>query len=248
MYVGWLGLSSQRKEEMAMKSSILAVEDDNDIQDLLTYNLVQAGYKVFNAYDGAKGLELANQHQPSLILLDIMLPEVDGLTACRRLKENPKTAHIPIIMLTAKGEENDIVLGLELGADDYMVKPFSIKELVARIRTSLRRQKNPTEVSPRNTIDHGPISMDLNEHVVKVEGESIKLTLAEFNLLKKLIETPGRVFTRNQLLKTVAGEDTFVIDRNVDVHIRALRKKLSDASIYVETVRGIGYKFKKDRA
>ena len=181
-------------------------------------------------------------------MLDILLPKIDGLRTCRKLKENKETSNIPIIMLTAKGEENDIVLGLELGADDHMVKPFSIKELVARIRASLRRNNENSTKEPAQIMKRGPVSMDLSEHVVEVDSNKLQLTLAEFNLLKKLMTSPGRVFTRSQLLKTVAGEDTFVIDRNVDVHVRALRKKMGDASIYIETVRGIGYKFKKDNA
>ena len=219
---------------------ILVIEDDPDILELIQFNLEKHSFKVSTAASGELGLQFAKEFQPDLILLDVMLPTMDGHTVCRNLKEIPETKNIPIIMLTAKNEESDIVVGLELGADDYMGKPFSPRELYARIKALLRRSR-PTQEN-RNFLHCGPISLDTEKHEIFFEGNQIHLTLTEFNILKTLISKPGRVFSREQLIRNVMGDQTYVIDRNVDVHIRALRKKLGEKSEFIKTIRGVGYK------
>jgi DNA-binding response OmpR family regulator len=218
---------------------------------LIQFNLERDGFRTRTAANGAIGLEAALAKTPDLILMDIMMPVCDGLTALKRMRETSSPLkNVPVIMLTAKGEESDIVIGLELGADDYVSKPFSPKELVARIRAVLRRVTEDkvragATASSGNLADMlrvGPIEMDLEKHEAWVHGKPLVLTLAEFNLLKTLISKPGRVFTRDQILERVAGADTFVIDRNVDVHVRAVRKKLEDEAEFIQTVRGVGYK------
>jgi DNA-binding response OmpR family regulator len=232
-------------------ADILIIEDEADIRELIQFNLEREGYKARTAGNGATGLEAALAKTPDLILMDIMMPVCDGLTALKRMRESSSPLkNVPVIMLTAKGEESDIVVGLELGADDYVSKPFSPKELVARIRAVSRRVNDEVSragatATPGKTSDMikaGPIEMDLEKHEAWVHGKPLMLTLAEFNLLKTLISKPGRVFTRDQILERVAGADTFVIDRNVDVHVRAVRKKLEDEAEFIQTVRGVGYK------
>jgi DNA-binding response OmpR family regulator len=219
---------------------ILVIEDDADISELVQYNLERQGFKVHAANDGEDGLQMAQTILPSLIILDIMLPGVSGLKVCQKLREHGKTAQIPIVMLSAKGEEADIVTGLELGADDYVPKPFSPNELVARVRSVLRRVKSAQSTS--DVIEAGPLRIDLARHEVLVNGSHIPFTLAEFNVLRTLASKPGRVFTRDQLLEKISGGDTYLIDRNVDVHVRAIRKKLGDDSELITTIRGVGYK------
>jgi DNA-binding response OmpR family regulator len=224
---------------------ILVIEDDGDISELVQYNLERHGYKVHAASDGEMGFQAALRLQPALILLDIMLPGVDGLTLCRRLRENNDTRHVPIIMLTAKGEESDVVVGLELGADDYVTKPFSPKELIARVKALLRRSElgeTPVRAGATGRLAVGPIEFDEERHEVFHRGQPVAFTLAEFRLLQTLISKPGRVFTRDQLLEKITGGDTYVIDRNVDVHVRAIRKKLDADADFIVTVRGVGYK------
>ena len=233
---------------------ILIVEDEADIRELIQFNLEREGFKTRTAKNGAEGLQLAEAKAPGMILMDIMMPVCDGITALRRMRESSSPLKaVPVIMLTAKGEETDIVIGLELGADDYMTKPFSPKELVARIRAVARRasddqQRAGATAAPMSgatkgaNIKAGPIEMDLDKHEAWVHGKPLVLTLAEFNLLKTLVSKPGRVFTRDPILEKVAGSDTFVIDRNVDVHVRAVRKKLEDEAEFIQTVRGVGYK------
>jgi len=224
---------------------ILVIEDDADISELVQYNLEKHGFRVHAVRDGELGFQQALKLQPSLILLDIMLPGVDGLTVCRRLRENNDTRHIPVIMLTAKGEESDVVIGLELGADDYVTKPFSPKELVARVRALLRRAGDEgTGKSAAARLVVGPVEFDAERHEVFHRGRQVAFTLAEYRLLQTLISRPGRVFTRDQLLEKITGGDTYVIDRNVDVHVRAIRKKLEGDSDFIVTVRGVGYKCK----
>lgn len=233
---------------MAAKQKILIVEDEPDIQELIQFNLEAQGYEVSVASDGEVGLSLAESVAPDLILLDIMLPGLDGLTVCRKLREIPSLKTVPIMMLTAKGEESDIVVGLELGADDYMSKPFSPKELIARIRAHLRRStERGTPVQERagaeaGILKVGPVRIDSARHEVFHGEEKLQLTLAEFKLLNALLERPGKVFTRDQLLTIIAGEETYLVDRNVDVHVRAIRKKLGDDATIIETIRGVGYK------
>jgi DNA-binding response OmpR family regulator len=231
-------------------ADILIVEDEADIRELIQFNLEREGYKPRAAFNGASGLELAHAKTPDLILMDIMMPICDGLTALRRLRESSSgLKQVPVILLTAKGEESDIVVGLELGADDYVVKPFSPKELLARIRAVLRRAAAEEQLggevfgqAPRELLTVGPVAMDMEKHEAWVKGKPLVLTLAEFNLMKTLLAKPGRVFTRDQILEKVAGADTYVIDRNVDVHVRAVRKKLEDEADFIQTVRGVGYK------
>ncbi len=222
---------------------ILVVEDDEDIQQLVEYNLLKAGYKVSVASTGEEGLRLAQGEHPDLVLLDLMLPGLDGLELCRALKRDPATARLPVIMLTAKSEEADIVTGLELGADDYVTKPFSPKVLLARIRTVLRRRGRPARDKDAVLRIHG-ITIDPGRHEVRVGGEPVELTYTEFRLLQLLAARPGWVFTRYQIVNAIRGEDYVVTDRSVDVQVVGLRKKLGDAGACIETVRGIGYRCK----
>ncbi len=229
---------------MSAKETVLIIEDDPDIVELVQYNLEREGYRVHSAGDGEKGLKEAASRKPSLILLDLMLPGIEGLEVCRRLKASTETDAIPVIMLTAKGEESDIVLGLGLGADDYVTKPFSPKELVARIQAVLRRgafSRETGEIPDR--IEAGPVAIDSGRHEVTVHGKPVALTLAEFRLLSALAAAPGRVFTRDTLVERITGGRSIVIDRNIDVHVRAIRKKLKRAADCIQTVRGVGYKF-----
>lgn len=227
-----------------MSSQVLVIEDDADISELVQYNLERQGYKVHVSGDGEHGLATALQLQPTMIVLDIMLPGISGLKVCQQLKENPKTVDIPIVMLSAKGEESDIVTGLELGADDYITKPFSPNELIARIKSVLRRSQRTAPVST-DVIEAGPVRIDSARHEVSINGAPMTFTLAEFNVLKTLVSKPGRVFTRDQLLEKISGGDTYLIDRNVDVHVRAIRKKLGDMADLILTIRGVGYKCKE---
>lgn len=223
---------------------ILIVEDEEHIQELLRFNLQNNGYEAMVASDGLLGLTMAKENRPDLILLDLMLPKMDGLDVCRAVKSDPLTQGIPIIMLTAKGSETDKVLGLELGADDYMTKPFSIRELMARVKVVLRRgakEADPSEAVKRITID--TLIIDVEKHVVQRDGVEFQLTLKEFELLKELVSNRGKVLTRNHLLDTIWGYDYYGETRTVDVHVRHLRRKIeTDEHQYIETVRGIGYK------
>ncbi len=225
------------------KESILIIEDDPDIVELVQYNLEREGFRVVAALDGEHGLKEAMQRKPALVLLDLMLPGIDGLEVCRLLKQREETSGSAVIMLTAKGEESDVVLGLELGADDYVTKPFSPKELVARVRAVLRRGKRKAVGQP-NRLDVGGVSLDAERHEVRVHGELIYFTRAEFRLLWTLVNQPGRVFTRNELVDRITAGESFILDRNVDVHVSAIRKKLLDQGDLVQTVRGVGYKCK----
>lgn len=225
---------------------ILIIEDDEHIQELLRFNLQTNGYDVIMASDGLQGLEMAKENLPDMILLDLMLPKMDGLDVCRAVKSDAQMMTIPIIMLTAKGSETDKVLGLELGADDYLTKPFSIRELMARIKAVLRRgskESEPAEPSKMVTIDN--LIIDIEKHVVHRDGIEFQLTLKEFELLRELVSNRGKVLTRNYLLDTIWGYDYYGETRTVDVHVRHLRKKIeSEQHQYIETVRGIGYKIR----
>jgi DNA-binding response OmpR family regulator len=228
------------------KKKVLIVDDEKDIVDLLAYNLGRNGYETMVASDGNAALDLAAKSAPDLIILDLMLPGIDGTEVARRLKAQPRTANIPIIMLTAKGEETDVVVGLTLGADDYVTKPFSMKVLLARVGSVLRR----AEVPPASSADGGilragPLSIDTLRHEVLVNGQPIKLTLTEFKLLSALLTARGRVLTRDQLMDKAMGADVFVTDRAIDVHVTAIRKKLGTASWLVNTVRGVGYRLRE---
>lgn len=220
---------------------ILVIEDEEDIQELLTYNLTSNGYAVDCVSSGEEALQIINTKLPDLILLDLMLPGIDGLTVCKQLKADDRTKSIPIVILSAKGEEVDIVVGLELGADDYIAKPFSVKVLIARVRSALRRKrKKSTSVISRNGIVINP-----EHHEMLLDGRPADLTYTEFGILHLMASQPGLVFTRSQIVDAVRGEDYAVTDRSVDVHIAGLRKKLGQYSKYIETVRGIGYRFKE---
>ncbi len=227
------------------KKMILVIEDEHDIQELVKYNLVKEGYPVSLADTGEHGIKLARSESPGLILLDLMLPGIDGLEVCKVLKGDSKTSHIPIVMLTAKGEEADIVAGLELGADDYITKPFSPRVLIARIRALLRRE------AKESVDDDAPINvhgLDINpgRHEVVVNGEAVELTFTQFRILLLLARRPGWVFTRDQIVNWSRGEDTIVTDRAVDVQIVGLRKKLGDWGRHIETVRGVGYRLQEE--
>jgi len=223
--------------------TVLVVDDEQDILELVAYNLSREGYRVTTAADGEEALEGARSQSPALIVLDLMLPGVDGLEVCRRLKADPRTQHIPIVMLTAKGEEADIVAGLELGADDYITKPFSPRVLVARLRAVLRRRaRGQTDETSVIRIDD--LVIHPGRHEVLVAGEPVDLTLTEFRILHVLARRPGWVFTRYRIVEATQGEDAVVTDRSVDVHIVSLRRKLGEYGACIETVRGVGYRFK----
>jgi len=226
------------------KEKILVVDDEEDILELLRFNLSREGCQVFCASSGEEALRLVRSEIPDLMVLDLMLPGIDGLEVARRLKSDPNTKNLPIVMLTAKGEEADIVTGLELGADDYVTKPFSPRVLVARVRAVLRRKAKeaPEETSVIRIHD---LVIDPRRHEVLVNGEPVELTFTEFGILNYMARRPGWVFTRFQIVDAVKGEDYPVTDRSVDVQIVGLRKKLGSAGKFIETVRGVGYRFKE---
>lgn len=226
------------------RGHILVVEDEEDILELIQFNLKKEGYQVSTATSGEKAVELARKNPPNLILLDIMLPGMDGLEVCKMLKHDPAILNVPIVMLTAKGEESDIITGLELGADDYMTKPFSPRVLVARVRNLLRRKKQEI-LDPNTTIKRDDIVIHPGRHEVLIKGKLIDLTFTEFKVLQVLAQRPGWVFTRQQIVDAVRGEDYAVTDRSVDVQIVGLRRKLGPHGNYIETVRGVGYRFKE---
>ena len=225
------------------KKKILVVDDEEDILELVRYNLSREGYEVTCASSGEDGLKAARNELPDLIVLDLMLPGIDGLEVARILNGNNTTKNIPVIMLTAKGEEADIVTGLELGADDYITKPFSPRIMIARIRAVLRRKTK--EVDDEAVIRINDITLNPGRHEVLVNEEPVQLTFTEFGILNFLIRRPGWVFTRSQIVDAVKGDDYFVTDRSVDVQIVGLRKKLGSAGKNIETVRGVGYRFKE---
>jgi two-component system alkaline phosphatase synthesis response regulator PhoP len=225
------------------KESIFIIEDDKNILEVLRFNLAKERYRVDYSEDGETGLLKIASKTPDLILLDLMLPGIDGLEVCRRLKTNEKTNSISIVMLTAKGEEADIVAGLELGADDYITKPFSTRVLLARIRTVLRR-KSAAATTDEGVLKIHNLVIHPGKHQVLVDGNEVELTRTEFSLIHFLAKRKGWVFTRNQIIDVVQGEDYPVTDRSVDVQIVGLRKKLGAAGEYIETIRGVGYKFK----
>lgn len=223
-----------------MASLILIAEDEPAQTEVLRYNLDKAGYEVISAADGEEALLLAEERQPALILLDWMMPQLSGIEVCRRLREKKSTHDIPIIMITARGEEADRVRGLESGADDYVVKPYSPNEMVARVKAVLRRSGGG---GVSETLQAGALTMDMAAHKVRVDGKKLKLGPTEYRLLHVLMEKPGRVFSREQLLDKAWGRDVYVEERTVDVHVRRLRKALEDAGAGnpIRTVRSAGY-------
>jgi two-component system phosphate regulon response regulator PhoB len=236
--VNWL-VSATLEGKMA-KVSILIVEDDPDILKLLAHNFRTDGYEVRTCETGREAIDTVRQRLPDLVLLDLMIPEVDGLEVCRELKRNPATRHIPVIMLTAKGEEVDRIVGLELGADDYVVKPFSPRELMLRVRAVLRRAT--AEPAVEAVWQNEGLCVDFEAHKVTVDGDEIILTVTEFKLLVELIRNRGKVQTRDQLLEKAWGYHFDGYARTVDTHVRRLRQKLGGYSHCVETVRGVGYR------
>ena len=224
------------------KTTLLVIEDDPDIVELLRYNLEREGFRVLVATDGERGLAEATRLQPDLVLLDLMLPGLDGLEVCRRLRGRDETRAIPVLVLTAKSEETDVVIGLEMGADDYLTKPFSPRELVARVRALLRRAQRASEESSKTRVELLGLVLDLTRHEAVNQGELAPLTRAEFRLLWTLLQRPGRVYSRNELVDEITAGEALIIDRNVDVHVSSIRKKLGETGKLITTVRGVGYK------
>jgi phosphate regulon transcriptional regulator PhoB len=226
------------------KARILIVDDEPDTQELIAFNVKNAGYDVITADDGAEALQKARRHLPDLIVLDLMIPELDGLEVCKLLRRDPITQKVPIVMLTAKGSEVDRVLGLELGANDYVTKPFSPRELILRVRNLLQQQT--AETKPTESFKIGDIHIDIAKHQVTIGQKPVDLTATEFRLLKVLAERRGRVQSREQLLQDVWHYDNIIDTRTVDTHMRRLREKLGKAARYLDTVRGVGYRFLED--
>jgi DNA-binding response OmpR family regulator len=223
---------------------VLAIEDESDILEVIQYNLEREGFNVVTSKNGEDGLELIREEHPDLVLLDLMLPDLDGLEVCRKIRSDQEISQIPVIMVTAKDTESEVVLGLGVGADDYVTKPFNPKELIARVKAVLRRSNKEPEGGTGKALERGPVTILPERHKVLVEGEPVEFTATEFSLLQFLADNPGRVYSRDQLIEHVLG--TVVTSRNIDVHIRAIRKKLNEHSHLIETVRGVGYRFKED--
>jgi two-component system phosphate regulon response regulator PhoB len=222
---------------------ILIIEDERGLTDVLSYNLQREGYDTLVAHDGQEGLRKAQMHLPDVILLDLMLPGMGGLDVCRELRGGERTRHVPILMLTAKAEETDQVVGFSMGADDYVTKPFSVKVLLQRIKALQRRSEPDTE--PGEMIEHLGVRIDRVRHRATVDGRELDLTPTEFRLLECMLRQPGRAFSRPQLMDVAIGEGAIVLERTIDVHIKTLRKKLGEKLDYIETVRGIGYRFQE---
>ncbi|MGE0757368.1 MAG: response regulator [Pirellulaceae bacterium] len=224
------------------KARVLIVEDDRSLAEVLAYNLRQSGYEVLVASDGQDGLTQAQLKLPDIVLLDVMLPVLDGLDVCRRLRADPATRDILIVMLTAKSDETDELIGFTLGADDYVTKPFSVKILLERIKALQRRRGD--ESSDEDVVACQGVLVDRARHRATCDGRPVQLTRSEFRLLDTLIRQPGRVFKRSELIDAALGEDTMAMERTIDVHIRALRRKLGEKADVIQTVRGVGYRFR----
>jgi two-component system alkaline phosphatase synthesis response regulator PhoP len=229
---------------MSQKKRILLIEDEEDIAALIKLQAELSGFKLHVEVDGINGFRAVEREKPDLVLLDIMLPGQNGYDVCRKIKSTPELKSIPVIILTAKDEELDILLGLELGADDYILKPFSPKVLMSRIRAVLRRGKE-NEKAPK-TLSFGEFTLEVDRYLLRKKDKVITITLSEFGILKRLLLNRGKVLTRNQLLDDIHNDDSFVVDRNIDVHIAALRRKLGPNFKWIDTVRGVGYRFKGD--
>jgi two-component system, OmpR family, phosphate regulon response regulator PhoB len=222
-------------------SRVLVIEDDRALSEIIFYNLSQHGYAVTAAYDGQAGYNAAVHQIPDIVLLDVMLPIIDGIEVCRRLRSHPETSNCVVVMLTAKAEEADQLLGFSVGADDYVIKPFSVKVLLERMKAMRRRLQSDSEGAM--TLASRGILIDRVRHQATLHDEPLNLTPSEFRLLETLMQEPGRAYKRKDLIDMALGEDTVVLDRTIDVHIRALRKKLGEQGNFIETVRGIGYRF-----
>ena len=229
---------------MGQKKRILLIEDEEDIAALIKLHAEINGYNLHVEVDGVNGYRAIEREKPELVLLDIMLPGQNGFDVCRKMKSNPDLRGIPVIIITAKDEELEVILGLELGADDFVSKPFSPKVLFSRIKAVLRRGKDPD--ASDKVVQFGDYSLDTEKYLLKKDGSQITITLSEFGIIKRLISNRGKVLTRNQLLDDIHNDDAFIVDRNIDVHIAALRKKLGPNFDWIETVRGVGYRFKDD--
>lgn len=231
------------EQPRTMPETILVVDDEEDLAELVAFNLERHGFQALKALNGVEAIALATEHLPKLIVLDLMLPDLDGLEVFRRLRKEPKTEHIPVIMLTARVDEVDRVVGLELGADDYVTKPFSPRELALRVKAILRRATIPAS-GEMASLEFGPIRLDPQRFEVFIDGEPVTLTSTEFRLLQELMQRRGRVLTRVHLLEHVWGYVHNVTDRTVDTHIKRLRQKIGPAgAAYIETIRGVGYRF-----
>jgi two-component system alkaline phosphatase synthesis response regulator PhoP len=229
-------------QTMNNRGTVLVIDDERDLIELVRYNLDKEGFDVVAATDGTSGLEIATKHKPNLVVLDLMMPGMDGLEVCRRMRGDERTRRIPVIMLTAKAAEADRIVGLELGADDYVTKPFSPRELVARVKAVLRRTADQQE--PAEMIRHGELAIDSKRHEVTYAGQPIALTATEFRILQFLAGRPGRVVSREEIIDAALGREAAIFDRTIDVHITAIRKKLGNGGVQIETVRGFGYKFR----
>ncbi len=229
------------------KTRILIIEDDRSLAEVLEYNFTNAGYQVDCAHDGQDGLNQARSKSPDLIILDLMIPVIDGIETCRTLRAESSTRDTPIMMLTAKSEETDQLIGFSVGADDYVCKPFSVKVLLERVKSLLRRHSRKNG-SGSDIVVTGSVTVDRVKHRVLIDGATVDLTPTEFRLLDTLIRHPGRAFDRSELIDSALGADTLVLERTVDVHIRSLRKKMGDSAEMVQTVRGIGYRFRESNA
>lgn len=229
----------------ANKRNVLVIEDDSAIAEVLEYNLEREGYDVERSSDGRDGLRVARSTTPDLVILDLMLPGIDGIEICRELRADKSTRHIPILMLTAKSEETDQIIGFSVGADDYVTKPFSVKVLMQRVRVLMSRRLKTSDTEEDSLELHG-IRLDRVAHQVYCEEKPLPLTPTEYRLLETMMRQPGRAFTRNDLLNSAVGNDTIVLERTIDVHIRSLRQKLGEVAPAIETVRGIGYRFARE--
>jgi two-component system phosphate regulon response regulator PhoB len=227
------------------RPKILIVEDERALVEVLAANLEREGFEVLVARDGQDGLRQAQLALPDLIVLDLMLPVKPGLEVCRELRAGARTRSIPIVMVTARAEETDELIGLTMGADDYVTKPYSMKVLIERIKKSLRRRQEGEDLPPGTLIESQGVVIDRHRHRALLNGEELRLTLTEFRLLETLLRQPGRAFTRSDLMDTAIGEDALVLERTIDVHIKSLRKKLGDSADLIETVRGVGYRFRE---
>ncbi len=231
---------------MAQKKRLLLIEDEEDIAALIKLQAEVSGYKLHVEVDGLNGFRAVERERPDLVILDVMLPGQNGFDVCRKIKSHPELKSTPVIMLSAKDEELDVILGLELGADDYVSKPFSPKILLSRIKAILRRGKENEKT--KKLARFGEFSLDIDRYILRKADQAVTITLSEFGILKRLLLNRGKVLTRNQLLDDVHNDDAFIVDRNIDVHIAALRKKLGPNFNWIETVRGVGYRLKEEPA